>query len=607
MQAFSPSFAVCSYFPIRRCRITTASPRKSNLKRLTSRVVQLTRRRQLHQIMEEIEIARERYGKLNTIVMNAVVEACVHCGDIDSALKVFDEMSKPGSCGVDTVTYATLLKVLFLFFLFLNLDAMDLIMCFVIKGLGGARRIDEAFEVLESVERGVAVGSPKLSAPLIFGLLNALVEAGDLRRANGLLARYGFLLREGGSLSLRVYNLLMKGCINSGLPQGAIDMHNELIRLGLKPDRLTYNTLISACVKAGKLDAAMQYFEEMKDEAQKFSDAGLFPDVITYSTLLKGFGDSKDILMVHKIVSEMKTYIGLFIDRTAYTAAVDALLNCDAIKGALCIFGELLKQAGGNPELRPKPHLYLSLMRAFAVRGDYDTVNSLHKHMWLDTAGTIYPMIHEEADHLVMESALNDGQVDLAKNYLGTIITRWKRIAWTSRGGMVALRTEALLGNTKSILTPYLLPQVLASDPIESVMMPFEAARPLLGTVKLSEVAMRFFRDSAVPIIDDWGNCIGVLHREDCTELDAPLSSMMRSPPPCAVTTTSIGHVVDLIVKHRFKMVVVVNHSSLFGGTANLRAVGVFTAEQLCKLVTPVSETPRLKPSFCRSLTMCCV
>ena len=49
---------------------------------------------------------------------------------------------------------------------------------FVVKGLGGARRIDEAFEVLESVERGDAVGSPKLSAPLIFGLLNALVEAG---------------------------------------------------------------------------------------------------------------------------------------------------------------------------------------------------------------------------------------------------------------------------------------------------------------------------------------------------------------------------------------------------------------------------------------------
>ena len=46
------------------------------------------------------------------------------------------------------------------------------------KGLGDARRIDEAFQVLESVEQGAAVGSPKLSAPMICGLLNALTESG---------------------------------------------------------------------------------------------------------------------------------------------------------------------------------------------------------------------------------------------------------------------------------------------------------------------------------------------------------------------------------------------------------------------------------------------
>ncbi|KAM0986963.1 hypothetical protein ACFXTH_011166 [Malus domestica] len=132
-------------------------------------------------------VAKERFGKLNTVVMNAVVEACVHFGDIDSALMLFDEMAEPGNCGVDTITYGTILK-----------------------GLGVARRIHDAFYVLESVERGTAVGSPKLSAPLVLGLLNALVEAGDLRRSNGLLHHYGFLLREGGSLTVRVYNLLMK-------------------------------------------------------------------------------------------------------------------------------------------------------------------------------------------------------------------------------------------------------------------------------------------------------------------------------------------------------------------------------------------------------------
>ncbi|KAB2629522.1 pentatricopeptide repeat-containing protein [Pyrus ussuriensis x Pyrus communis] len=572
MQTFSASFAVCTSHPLRRRRISTSPSRKPNLRRLTSRVVQLTRRRQLHQIMEEIEVAKERFGKLNTVVMNAVVQACVHCGDIDSALMLFDEMAEPGSCGVDTITYGTILK-----------------------GLGAARRIDEAFYVLESVERGTAVGSPKLSAPLVLGLLNALVEAGDLRRANGLLHHYGFLLREGGSLTVRVYNLLMKGYINAGLPQGAITMHDKILRLGLKPDKLTYNTLISACVKAGKLDIAMQFFEEMKDEAQKFSHGDLFPDVVTYTTLLKGFGDSKDINSVQKIILEMKTYIGLFIDRTAYTAAADALLNCGSIKGALCILGEILKRAGGKPNLRPKPHLYLSFMRSFSVSGDYSTVENLNEHMWRDTSGTISPMVQEEADHLLMEAALNGGQVDLAVKYLASTITRWKRISWTSRGGMVALRIEALLGFTKSILSPYLLPQVLASEPIESVMMPFEAAQPLNGTLDLNKVAMRFFKDSVVPIIDDWGSCIGILHREDCREMNAPLSSMMRSPPPCVATRTSIGHVVDLIMKYRYKMVIVINHSSVYGGSASsLRAAGVFTAEQLCKLVSPESETPGL-------------
>ena len=49
----------------------------------------------------------------------------------------------------------------------------------MLKGLGEARKIDEAFQLLESVENGTATGSPKLSAPLIFGLLNALIEAGE--------------------------------------------------------------------------------------------------------------------------------------------------------------------------------------------------------------------------------------------------------------------------------------------------------------------------------------------------------------------------------------------------------------------------------------------
>ncbi|KAL4276001.1 hypothetical protein AHAS_Ahas20G0163500 [Arachis hypogaea] len=72
--------------------------------------------------------------------------------------------------------------------------------------------------------------------------------------------------------------------------------------------------------------------------------------------------------------------------RTPYTAIIDTLLKCDSIKGALYIFGEILKKVGRNAKLRPKPHLYLS-------------------------TGIILPVAQEEANHLLMEAALNAGQV----------------------------------------------------------------------------------------------------------------------------------------------------------------------------------------------------
>jgi len=59
-----------------------------------------------------VEIAKRKYGRVNRIVMNAVMEACVRCKDFDSVLRVFDEMSKPEGCGVDSVTYGILLKVI---------------------------------------------------------------------------------------------------------------------------------------------------------------------------------------------------------------------------------------------------------------------------------------------------------------------------------------------------------------------------------------------------------------------------------------------------------------------------------------------------------------
>jgi pentatricopeptide repeat protein len=81
--------------------------------------------------MAEVEASKRRArsgrgGGTNIIVMNAVLEACVSCGDVDLAVQLFGEMRGPMGCGVDAVSYGILLKVYHIFFPHLLLFDIDI-------------------------------------------------------------------------------------------------------------------------------------------------------------------------------------------------------------------------------------------------------------------------------------------------------------------------------------------------------------------------------------------------------------------------------------------------------------------------------------------------
>ncbi|KAJ4801814.1 Pentatricopeptide repeat-containing protein [Rhynchospora pubera] len=533
-----------------------------NLRRLTARVVQLTKRRQLKQIFAEVEAARKRIGNLNTIVMNAVMEACVHCGDVDSAREVFEEMSHPGGCGIDCVSYGILLK-----------------------GLGQARRIDEAFQILESIEDGTSTGSTILSARLVCGLLDAILETGDMRRANALIARCRNVLSDEGD-SVFIYNLLAKGYVKTNFPLGALTVRDEMIRQGLRPNRITYNTLISACVKSAEMEKAVQLLSDMKEEAIRYNINDLIPDAVTYSTLLQGFRNRKDADMVMKLVLEMKRTL-VCIDRVAYSTMVDALLASGLIKGSLCIFGEIIKKSGEDRNLIPKPHLFLAMMRAFASRGDLDLVKQFHSRMWLDTCGSICLSNRSEANELLMEAAINSGEVDVAKRLLSSIVKE-QSFLWTSRVGMAAIKVEALTGFNNSKLKPYVLPEVLLDQPVEKYMIPFEDTRPLNGRLMLRDVVMRFFEEAAIPITDEWGNCIGIVRRRDCVKLDVPLSSIITGAPLCVTASTAVARVIDFMLDKKYEMIVVVKSADVYSNQYRSipRPLGVLSLDWLYKVAS---------------------
>jgi pentatricopeptide repeat protein len=65
------------------------------------------------------------------------------------------------------------------------------------------------------------------------------------------------------------FNILFRGCHRSARKELAMFFANEMIQLGLEPDRITYDRLILVCLQAGDLEDALLYYEEMTSTPSK--------------------------------------------------------------------------------------------------------------------------------------------------------------------------------------------------------------------------------------------------------------------------------------------------------------------------------------------------
>jgi hypothetical protein len=74
--------------------------------------------------------------------------------------------------------------------------------------------------------------------------------------------------------------------------------------------------------------------------------------------------------------------------------------------------------------------------------------------------------------------------------------------------------------------------------------------------------------------------------------MDAPLLSMARQPL-CVPTSTSLEHVMDLLLREKCEMVIVVKSGNMYEGsyTSSSRPLGVFSLAILSKFTTNRSNT----------------
>merc|ERR1719337_507009 len=111
-------------------------------------------------------------------------------------------------------------------------------------------------------------------------MIDACVKCGHLDTAVNIFKG----MREAGKhRNTILYTTLIKGYGLEKDLKAALELFREMPHEGVPYNTITYNSIIDACVKSGDLVTAESLLHEIADP-----NCSLEPDLITFSTLLKG-------------------------------------------------------------------------------------------------------------------------------------------------------------------------------------------------------------------------------------------------------------------------------------------------------------------------------
>jgi pentatricopeptide repeat protein len=297
-------------------------------------------------LMEEM---KGRNIELNDITYNTIIDACVEGNDFDAAWNYFKEMEailKP-----DLYTYATLIKGLKTLTVHeeSNLNRAVEILEMIKNGHCGDLKVDEVLynsvldtcikfnkvELAENLFRDMKEQAIKPSIitysimikgcgliynydkavelfremkslhikpnDIIYGcLLNCAVRCSKIDKMSEIYAN----LKEDGIVpNTIIYTTLLKGYNRLKLWDNAFELFDSIPK-DSTISIATYNAILDVCVESKNFKKLFSIYEEIKAKSE--SENSIQPNIITYSTVIKGFSKSGDLNKVKQLYSFLK-------------------------------------------------------------------------------------------------------------------------------------------------------------------------------------------------------------------------------------------------------------------------------------------------------------
>eukprot|EP00435_Cladocopium_sp_Y103_P005101 s2179_g1.t1 len=186
-------------------------------------------------------------------------------------------------------------------------------------------------------------------------MINACVKCSQTEKA---LQIFRDMQKRHKQCNTILYTTLIKGYGNEKDLSTAIMLFREMRNEGVPYNTIAYNSIIDVCIKCGEVGKAEEFFQEMMSEHSPVQ-----PDLITYSTLLKGYCQVGDLDKALHVAATIKA-CGMQCDELVYNTLMDGCVKANDLSAGVGLFAEM-----ANAGMKPSSITHSIFLRLYQRNG----------------------------------------------------------------------------------------------------------------------------------------------------------------------------------------------------------------------------------------------
>jgi pentatricopeptide repeat protein len=267
---------------------------------------------QAHSSAEDVErtiaLLNQADGTMDEVLLSSVCEACIRTNRGDLLAQQLRRQKGPRAVQVQGAhTFGSLIRA----FGFIN----DL------EGIWSTWR--------EMRSRNVVPTSITLGC-----MVEALVSNDEIEKGYQLIQELRKDEPTASLINAAIYGSILKGFGRQKLFNRVWNVYDEMVAANMQFTIVTFNSLIDVCARSGEMQRVQPLLEDM-------SNQGIEPNVITYSTVLKGYCSANRIDEAFELLEEMKKNKAICPDEVTYNTLLDGCARHGLYDRGLTVLAEM--------------------------------------------------------------------------------------------------------------------------------------------------------------------------------------------------------------------------------------------------------------------------